>query len=458
MSKKTGSKMKTRNKIFIAIASVLVVAIAGVSIYWFSIPEAGRNMMLGMMMNNAEYDNYEEYQVVDYRDHALEPTSFDPVAAESPEGDNNYNVMVVTEMLQNGDSTMLKQGNTQTVGVDNYNGWEFLADEGASTGEYPYGPSPLSYYTGGEAANLHTQVLKAAEVLEVELDYVCVEVTNDFRWDDMLADDGTGHLDISSVNIIIESDLSEKTISEIKEMALASWAVGEALANATSIEPELVVNGDNWDEFRAIPGTTNSDVSMVGNLQMSQISDPVAYPTYTELAAVAEEESILNMVNSMSNMEFQIYAIAESANDPERPYLTKLTISAPTYETWDLYADEIMFEGDIPVAPTSLEYFTMGTALCLTSQTTIVSSTMDLDFTEYRVENQTAYRMEDVEEVGMTSYTDTVHSYVLIESDESAERLEQFFNKSLSLCFAGEGLLNETEMDITTYLNGEVFD
>ncbi len=96
----------------------------------------------------------------------------------------------------------------------------------------------------------------------------------------------------------------------------------------------------------------------------------------------------------------------------------------------------------------------MGTALCLTSQTTLVSSMMGLDYTEYRVENQTDYRQEDVNTLDMAGYADTVHSYIVIESDADEEDIETFFYKSLSLCFAGEGLKNATEMDITTYLNG----
>jgi hypothetical protein len=55
----------------------------------------------------------------------------------------------------------------------------------------------------------------------------------------------------------------------------------------------------------------------------------------------------------------------------------------------------------------------------------------------------------------MVGYTDTVHSYIIIESDESQERLETFYNKSLSLCFAGEGLKNATEMNTHCYLNGK---
>ena len=48
----------------------------------------------------------------------------------------------------------------------------------------------------------------------------------------------------------------------------------------------------------------------------------------------------------------------------------------------------------------------------------------------------------------MTSVLDTVQTYVFIESDELMETLETFFIKSWALCFAGDGLVNENEINI----------
>jgi uncharacterized OsmC-like protein len=444
-------KRKTIKKIILAVAGLLVIGVIGVGTYWFTMPSAQRNILSFMMFGGESYDNYTEYKTIDYRNEALVPTTFEPVAAVSTKADNNSNIMVVTEMVKNENSKMLKKGNVQTIGVDDYNGWYVMADEGAAEGLNPYGPSPLSYYTAGLASNLHTQILKAAEAKGVKLNSVKVEVLNNFRWDNMMAEEGAGFLDLSSTNIIIESSESEEVIQEIINIALNSWTAGEALKNETEIEPRLVVNGDNWSNYRALPGTTKSDESYVGDLKVSQISESPKKPDYLELAIEEKDEMSFD---SMSNMQFQIYAISESAENNERPYLKKITLSTPTEETWEFYSDEFMGENDKPLAPTSLEYFTLGTALCLTSQTTLVSAMLGLDYTDYRVENQTDYRQENVNSTKMVGYTDTVHSYIVIESEESRERLETFYNKSLSLCFAGEGLKNKTDMDINLYLNG----
>jgi len=445
--------MKKKSKIILAITSLLVVITLVGGIIWFSMPSEQRNLAFFMLGKGDSYDSYQKYQVIDRNDESLAPTSFKPTVAETIKGDNNCNIVAITEMVKNESSKMLKIGRMQITGVDDYTGWHLIAVEGAAKGSNPFGPSPLSYYTAGVAANLHTQILRAAEVKGVKIDSVKVEVLNKFRWHSMMAPDGAGFLDLTATNIIIQSSAPEEVIQEIKKMALDSWTAGEALRNKTVIESSLVVNGQNWKNYRATPGTTLSDESFVDGLRLSSITKVPKKPEY--LKPVVKDEETPSF-EALSNMEFEIFAISQSAENSKRPYLKKVTISTPTTETWEIFSDEIMGDNDRPVAPTSLEYFTAGTALCLTSQTTLVSAMMNLKFTDYRVENQIDYRQEAVNSTKMVSYTDTVHSYIVIESDESQERLETFYKKSLSLCFAGEGLKNETEMITHCYLNGKL--
>ena len=410
-----------------------------------------------IMLKSENYNNPQEYQVIDRNDETLAPTAFKLSFADSIDGSSNCNVVAITEMLKNEKSKMLKKGMVQTTGIEKYTGWHLIAVEGANEDSNPYGPSPLSYYTAGLAANLHTQILKAAEVKGVKLDNVKVEVLNKFHWDDMLSHNGgAGFLDETNTNIIIESSVSADIIQEINEMALHSWTAGEALKNETVIESALIVNGNNWVKYRSTAGTAVSDESFVAKLKLSSIDDVPKKPQY--LVPVVKEAEIGGIpdFDAMSNLTFEIFAISESAENSKRPFLKKITVSTATPGTWEIYSDEFMGKNDKPLAPTSLEYFTAGTALCLTSQMTLVSAMMDLDFTDYRVENKMDYRQEAVNTSKMSGYTNTVHSYVIIASNESPERLNTFYNKSLSLCFAGEGLKNATAMNTNCYLNGKI--
>ena len=459
MKKGKGVKKKKSlwQKIVIGIAGLLGAAIVMAGVYWFSMPVAARNMISFMMFPSESYEDYEVYQTVERNAEALRPSGYDMVGAASDDGDNNVNIGTVTEMVKNEESSMFKAGMVQTAGVKDYTGWHLLADEGADEGEYPFGPSPLSYYTAGLASNLHTAVLMAAEVEGVSLDDVKVEVLNDFYWDEMMEADGTGHLGLSSVNIVIESDLPDEVIERIKEIAINGWASGQALMNETKVVPNLIAGRDNWDIYNAEPGTSKNEISYDDDVLMSSVTKEIQYPEYAELWST-EEESLLVSMDTMNNLTFQIYAIAENMNNPDRPYYQSVTMSTPSGETWELYADEFMGENDKPLAPTPLEYFTVGTSLCLTSQTTLVGAMMDLDVTDYRVEHLFEYRQENFDTANVSASLDTVQTYVFVDSSESQETLETFFNKALALCFAGEGLVNETDMDINLYVNGQVFE
>ncbi|MEA1989209.1 MAG: OsmC family protein [Pseudomonadota bacterium] len=438
-------------KISIATGIILGLVVIGGGIYWFSIPKEARNMMTFMMFTGGNYENYEVYQVIERNETPVQPAGPEKIVAESTQGDNNVNIVSATEMVQNNTSSMLKRAYMQRTGINDYTGWAILAVEGAEEGEYPYGPSPLSYYTAGVATNLHTQIDMAARAVGVVLDDVTVEVVNDFNWDRMMDDDGTGHLAKTAVSILVESEGTAAEIKRVKEIAIDAWAAGQALMNKTAVSTNLMINGDNWDNYHVGSGTSESDESYDGDLKLSSVTPEIKYPKYAELW---DGEDAGMSIDTVNNLTFQIYAISETLDKSERPDFKRVTISSPTGETWEMYSDEFMSEDDKPLAPTSLEYFTVGTTLCLTSQTTLVGAMMGIDYDDYRVEHRFEYSQKEFGSSDMKGSLDMVHSYVFIDSDESKETLEKFFSKSLALCFAGEGLVNETEMDINTYLNG----
>lgn len=447
--------MQKKNKIKIAIVAVLfAIALVAVSV-WYSMPSEQRNMMLFMMKSGDSYDNYKEYQVIEQNGLAPAPTSFQPVTATTTNNDYNSNITVIAGRMFNERSKMFKQAMVQPNGEKEYTGWHLVADEGFEEGVNTFGPSPLSYLTSGAAANLHTQILRTAEVMNVELENVKVEVLNKFYWKEMLSDKGAGFLGETHTNIIIESNAPNETIQRLKDIALNSWTAGEAFGNETTIAPQLVVNGMHWESNRTVPGTSLSNESYVNDLKISHITDEPKKSRY--LQQVGEEDNDMSF-DAMSNLTFEILAISESAENSDRPQLKKITVSfnTPSSETWEIYSDELNGTDGTAIAPTSLEYLAAGTALCLTSQLTLVSAMMGMDLDDFRVEQQIDYRVENVNSTEMISYADTVHTNVLIESNESAERLNQFYKKSLSLCFAGEAFKGATDMYTQCYLNGSL--
>ena len=445
--------MKTKSKIMIVLAAVLGIIVVGATMYWFSFSSEQRNMILFGMISAPSYENYQEYQVIELNKTALAPSSLEPVIAETTDDDYNSNITVISRMVKNENSKMLKKVVVQPNGVDDYLGWQLIANEGFDEENPVFGLSPLGYLTTGVATNLHTQMLRAAKVLNVELDSVKVEVLNKFHWENMMSPKGVGFLDETHTNIIIKSSESDETIRNLKKMALNSWTAGEALGNATTIRPALIVNGEHWDKYQTTPGRTLSAESNVDGQIVSRTIDGPKKSEYLEQADEGMEEKTLE---SASNLVFEILAISESADNPERPYLKKVTVSfnSPNSEAWEIYSDELNGTDGRPQAPTSLEYLTAGTAACLTSQITLVIAMLDLDYSDVRVEQQIDYREEAVNSVAMAGYADTVHTNVMIKSDESEARLKRFYQQSLSMCFAGEAFKGATDMVTHSYLNG----
>ena len=56
----------------------------------------------------------------------------------------------------------------------------------------------------------------------------------------------------------------------------------------------------------------------------------------------------------------------------------------------------------------------------------------------------------------MNGHLDNVITKVIVTSDAKKEELVKYAKQALSMCFAGEGIQNETEMQTSIYLNGKV--
>ena len=57
----------------------------------------------------------------------------------------------------------------------------------------------------------------------------------------------------------------------------------------------------------------------------------------------------------------------------------------------------------------------------------------------------------------MTGHLDYVITRVIVKSDAVKEALTNYAKQALRMCFAGEGVQHETEMETGLYLNGKVF-
>lgn len=393
-----------------------------------------------------------EYPVQNRVENRPEPTAFQPAKAESLTGSANENVVVVAERVLNKDSIMLKKGTVQPLGKGGFSPWQMLCDEGGDTYEQS-SPNPLSYMTTGIASNLLTQVQRGAKILDLDIETMKVETKVFFRYDDPMTVKWAGYTDKVVANILIESRESSEKISELKRLALKSWAAGEGLANKTKILTELVINGYHWDKNNSRSGHVSNPVSVDNNLTLTS---KTAAPKPNTID-VGEDVGMGEITNPF---EFAVIAIAESAGDPERPYLNKIRVRAmqENYVGWDLYADDSQGSQGQDKAPTSLDYQTAGTAFCLMTQLTVNDIFFKFDIDDYRVEQQVNYRQENFMTPEMAGYADTIITKVVVNGKASKEDLYKYFKQSLRCCFAGESFQNETEIASNLYLNGKIIE
>jgi uncharacterized OsmC-like protein len=394
-----------------------------------------------------------DYSVLKRVDNFNQPTTFYPTKATPINGAVSENVVTSVKRVLNKEKPFLKKGVVKTVGEDNLSPWQMTSDEG---GNPQSAPNPLTYYTSGAASDLLTQVERSIKIMGLDVEDVKVETEFFFRWSDIMTDNWAGFTDKVVTNIIIKSDESPEKIKALKEMAIRAWSIGEALANTTKIDAANIINGDDWDGEAAKPGQIPSPISTDNGRTISNTTQALQLQTIT-----MKEDLGMDMNNAPKEMSFSEIGIAESANDAERPYLHRIRAKSLTtnYETWELYADDSHGYEGTNAAPTSREYFTLGTSFCLMSQLTpnmMHFQKKGVKIDDFAVEHQFNYRENNFMTPTMTGEMTEVITRIIVKSDADVKLVNQYANQALRCCFAGEGIVQETEMETNIYLNGKL--
>ncbi|PKQ64493.1 hypothetical protein BZG02_06715 [Labilibaculum filiforme] len=410
-------------------------------------------VLIALLISTTAAYAQENYTVVKRVDNFNQPTTFYPTKATPVNGAISENVVTSAKRILNQEKPFLKKGVVKTVGEDKLSAWQMTSDEG---GNPQSAPNPLTYFTSGAASDLLTQVERSIQIMGLDVESVKVETEFFFRWSDIMTDKWSGFTDKVVTNIIVKSNEPIEKIKELKEMAVRAWSIGESLANKTPINKANIINGADWDGKAAQTGQIPSPVSTDNGRTITNTTSPLNLQTIE-----VKPDLDMDMNNFPKDMIFSEVGIAESANDPKRPYLHKIRAKSLTahYETWELYSDDSRGYEGINAAPTSREYFTLGTSFCLMSQLTpnqkyFAKKRINID--DFGVEHQFNYRESNFMTPTMTGEMTDVVTRILVKSDADKELANEFAVQSLRCCFAGEGIVYETEMETSIYLNGKL--
>ncbi len=395
------------------------------------------------------------YQVETRLDGYTRPTTFTPTKAIPVNGAISENIVTTTQNILNKEAHFLKKGLVKPVGEKQFSAWELVSDEGGS-GHSQTAPNPLTYYAAGASSSLLTQVERLIQVLGLEVEDVKVESKIFFRWSDPMSANWSGYTDKVISNILIRSNESPDKIKTLKEKALKAWAIGEGLANKTPIDVAILINADEWAGLAARPGKVESPISIDNGRTITNVT-----PDLNLTTVEVEKDLGLDMGHFPNPFVFSEISIAESAHDAARPYLHKIRAKSITenYQTWELYTDDSRGYEGIDTAPTSRDYFTIGTSFCLMSQLTanrMYFQKQGIHIDDFRVEHQFNYRQDNFMTPTMTGHLDDVITRVIVKSDAAKNSATDYAKQALSMCFAGEGVQNQTEMESNAYLNGTI--
>lgn len=395
------------------------------------------------------------YQIEKRLNNYTRPITFTATKAIAVNGAISENIITTTQRLLNKEAPFLKKGLVKAVGVEQSSPWELISDEGGEAHNQT-APNPLTYYISGISSSLLTQVERSIQILNLDIEDVKIESKIFFRWQDAMTDKWSGYTDKVVSNILIKSNESPQKIKELKEMAIKAWAVGEGLENKTTIDTDIVINADDWSGQTPKAGKVESPISIDNGFTLTNISADLKLQTME-----VEKDLGIDISNPPNPLIFTEISIVESANDSKRPYLHKIRAKSLTqnYKTWELYSDDSRGFKGMQKAPTSWDYFTIGTSFCLMSQ--MVPNQMffqkqGINIEDYRVEHQFSYQEDNFMTPSMTGHLDNVITRVIVKSEAKKEDVIKYAKQALSACFAGEGIQNKTEMQTTIYLNGKV--
>ncbi len=404
--------------------------------------------------NEAKQDS-KVYNIATRLSDYTRPTTFTSTKAIPVNGAISENVVTTTQNIVNKEAHFLKKGAVKTVGEDQFSAWELVSDEGGAEHDQT-APNPLTYFATGSASSLLTQVERSIKILGLDVEDVKIESKVFFRYNDAMTNKWSGYTDKVISNILIKSKESPEKILELKQMALKAWAVGDGLANKTTIDAATVINTDNWSGMKPSAGKVESPISIDNGFTLTNVTPDLKFQTME-----VEEDLKFGMQNMPNPMIFPEIAIAESAHVAGRPYMHKVRAKSLTqnYQTWELYADDSRGYAGPNKAPTSREYFTVGTSFCLMSQltgNTMFAQKQGVDIKDFRVEHQFNYQQDNFMTPTMTGHLDDVITRVIVTSDADKEAANNFSTQALRMCFAGEAVQNETEMETNIYLNGKI--
>ena len=157
------------------------------------------------------------------------------------------------------------------------------------------------------------------------------------------------------------------------------------------------------------------------------------------------------------NMAFEVNVIAESLDGMKK--IARVEPNLPTWGTFELICDEGTALGGEDTAPPPLAYLSSGIAFCLLTHISSYIRAKKIKVDSVRVEQRMRFStslVTDAEKsADIRGNCDGLETYIMIESDESAQQIQELIEVSENACMALQSIINQTPQSTKVQLNGK---
>lgn len=156
-------------------------------------------------------------------------------------------------------------------------------------------------------------------------------------------------------------------------------------------------------------------------------------------------------------MSFEVNVVAESEDGMHKR--ASVEPNLPTWGTFSVRCDEGGALGGEDTAPPPLGYLSCGLAFCLLTHLTSYVRAKKLDIKTLKVEQRMRFSttlVTDAEKAAdIRGNCDALETYVVIDSDEPQDAIEELIRVSENACMALQSVVNQTPQTTTIRLNGQ---
>ncbi|WP_444890556.1 OsmC-related (seleno)protein [Microbulbifer sp. DLAB2-AA] len=144
---------------------------------------------------------------------------------------------------------------------------------------------------------------------------------------------------------------------------------------------------------------------------------------------------------------------------PQGHHLKKATIfsNVPNGGTWELICDEGTAVGGRGSAPSPIMYFSAGLALCMMSHIEMLAQLSNIQLKQVRLEQKTEFsttlNFGGIQSEKVFGQGDRVEIHLIIESDETEEKLVEFAHCCRQACMSLQTVAKATPVTTSLYLN-----